>query len=131
MARRGNKNRSKRSRSCRLAMCVSLFVLLAEFLLKKEGETDDGNADGSMMRLVGSFIVPFSSSTTSSSTDGHERDTTAPRKNDIAMDASVSESTLTEISSSGGAESDEEDERRTQGRRRRRRRRSDTAGVVE
>ena len=41
MARRGNKNRSKRSRSCRLAMCVSLFVLLAEFLLKKEGKTDD------------------------------------------------------------------------------------------
>ena len=130
MARRGNKNRSKRSRSCRLAMCVSLFVLLAEFLLKKEGKTDDGNADGLMMRLVGSFIVPFSSSTTSSSTDGHERDTTAPRKNDIAMDASVSESTLTEISSSGGAESDEEDELHTRGGGGGEEEEATTAGVV-
>ena len=81
--------------------CVSLFVLLAVLLKKKEKQTM--KRDGLMMRLVGSFIVPFSSSATSSSTDGHKRDSSAPRKNDIAMDASVSESTLTENSSSGGS----------------------------
>ena len=58
-------------------------------------KTDDGNADGhdALGRKFhrAFFFVD----------DVRER--SSPRKNDIAMDASVSESTLTEISSSGGA----------------------------
>ena len=39
-------------------MCF-FFVLLAEFLLKKEGKTDDGNADGLIDALGRKFYRAF------------------------------------------------------------------------